>query len=73
MNIQTEFPELHAEIFVRERLESAQRYRFGEPSLAVSMVGRVAKGLRRVASGVESWAEGARETPAAPQRPVSVR
>ncbi len=73
MDIQTRYPEQYIDQIIAERLQAAQPFRFGGPSPVVSIVGRLAKAIRRGASGIEGWAYGAPETPASSQRTLSVR
>ena len=50
--------------FVESRLQSA-RNRASGPSTTVILIGRLAVGLRRLASAVEGWASGTSDNPPA--------
>lgn len=49
--------EMYARCLVESRLQSA-RMRTASPSTVVLVVGRLAAGLRRLATAVEKWANG---------------
>ncbi len=49
----------HRDHFIASRLESARTVRYGNGSLAASMIASVAAAIRRAAATVERWARGA--------------
>lgn len=64
MDLNETFFEQHVDRFIETRRESARTFQQGTGSLTVAMIGRVAAGLRRMATAVEGWATGPTETAA---------